>query len=425
MTRILIVSNLFPPDIGGPATYVPRIASELAARGHAISVVGGAPPGLRLPLDDPHDAWPYPVARISRGLPLPRRLAVAWKTLLGAARRADVLYVQGLAGPEMVAVLAGRLLGKPVALKIVGDNAWEYAIRKGLTDDGIDDFQHRRYGPRLRAVRSLVHNYARLVSRLIVPSEYLKGIVRGWGVAPGRVRVIRNALTVPVSTPGQRAQARAEVRAALGLTGPLLVTSARLYPWKNLDFLIRLLPSLAPDVTLAIVGGGPEGERLAAVAQRAGVAGRVHFTGSVPHQDVQRYLRAADVFILNTRYEGLSHVLLEAMAAGAPVVASAVGGNPEVVHHGRNGLLVPLNDGPAIQEAVGSLLGGGDLAARLAQQAWRDVLAYRWDELVERTAATLEELAGSPFSPLTVAASPPGGVQHAPGRKGEGATGGP
>ena len=92
--------------------------------------------------------------------------------------------MQGLAGPEMVAVGVGRLLGKPVALKIVGDNAWEYAIRKGLTDDGIDAFQRQPYGPRLRAVRALVHGYARQVSRLIVPSEYLKGIVRGLGRPP-------------------------------------------------------------------------------------------------------------------------------------------------------------------------------------------------------------------------------------------------
>ena len=182
LSRILIVSNLFPPDIGGPATYVPRIAAELAARGHRIAVVGGAPPEWRP--GAPGDEWPYPVFRVSRALPLPRRLAVAARALARAARGADVLYVQGLAGPEMVAVGVGRLLGKPVALKIVGDNAWEYAIRKGLTDDGIDAFQRQPYGPRLRAVRALVHGYARQVSRLIVPSEYLKGIVRGWGVPP-------------------------------------------------------------------------------------------------------------------------------------------------------------------------------------------------------------------------------------------------
>jgi glycosyltransferase involved in cell wall biosynthesis len=409
LSRILVVSNLFPPDIGGPATYVPKIAGELAARGHRVAVVGGAPPEWRP--GAPDDAWPFPVTRISRGLPLPRRLGAAGATLMRAARGADVLYVQGLAGPEMVAVGVGRLLGKPVALKIVGDNAWEYAIRKGLTEDGIDAFQGAPYGPRLRAVRALVHGYARQVSRLIVPSEYLKGVVQGWGVPPARVRVIRNALTTTPSTPEARAGARQSVRAALGVEGPLLVTSARLYPWKNLDFLLRLLPHLRPDLVLAIVGGGPEQGRLEAEARAAGVAGRVRFTGSVPHAAVQEYLRAADAFVLNTRYEGLSHVLLEAMAAGTPVVASAVGGNPEVVRDGENGILVPLNDGEAIKRAIDALLDDPALAARLTDRAARDVLAYRWDELVERTAATLEELAG-PGRPAP-APVPQGGVRPA------------
>ena len=127
-------------------------------------------------------------------------------------------------------------------------------------------------------------------------------------------------------------------------------------------------------------------------AAAAGVADRVHFTGSVPHEEVQRYLQAADVFVLNTRYEGLSHVLLEAMAAGVPVVASAVGGNPEVIEHDRNGLLVALDDGDAIAQHVARLLADNSLAARLRAEAGRDVEAYRWDELVERTARTLEAL---------------------------------
>ncbi|MGH2367744.1 MAG: glycosyltransferase family 4 protein [Chloroflexota bacterium] len=404
--RILVVSNLFPPDIGGPATYVPKIAAELVIRGHAIAVVGGAPPGYRP--GAAAEQWPYPVSRVSRGLPLPKRLATAFWTLLRAARHADVLYVQGLAGPEMVAVLVGRLLRKPVALKIVGDNAWEYAIRKGLTDDGIDAFQQRPYGLTLRTVRALVRGYARLVTRLIVPSEYLAGIVTGWGVSPERVRVIRNALTAPVASPAEREAARSEVRATLGLAGSLVVTSARLYPWKNLDFLIRLLPNLPSDVTLAIVGGGPDQEKLEALAHETGVAERVRLTGSVSHDEVQRYLRAADVFVLNTRYEGLSHVLLEAMAAGTPVVASAVGGNPEVIRHEQNGLLVPLDDGPAITTAIGMLLHDTALASRIRRQAAQDVRAYRWDELVEQTAATLEELGGP--TPLALFPAREGGT---------------
>ena len=387
MSRILVVSNLFPPDIGGPATYVPRIATELAGRGHRLAVVGGAPPEWRP--GEAAESWPYHVARVSRGLPLPRRLAAAAGTLLRTARGADVLYVQGLAGPEMVAVGVGRLLGKPVALKIVGDNAWEYAIRKGLTADGIDAFQHADYGPRLRAVRALVHGYARQVSRLIVPSDYLKGIVQGWGVPPERVRVIRNALTTVPASEEDRRRSRQEERAALNLAGPLLVTSARLYPWKNLDFLIRLLPRLRPALTLAIVGGGPEQARLEAAAAAVGVAGRVRFTGSVPHATVQDYLRAADVFVLNTRYEGLSHVMLEAMAAGAPVVASAVGGNPEVVQDGVNGLLVRPGDASGLGAALARVRDDPELLGALRARAAPSVAAYAPERLLLRVEAAL------------------------------------
>ncbi len=391
MARILIVSNLFPPDIGGPATYVPKIAAELRARGHAVGVIGGAPPGFAAA---PDERWPHPVYRISRALPLPRRLVATCWALLRAGRDADVLYVQGLAGPEMAAALAGRLLRKPVALKIVGDTAWEYALRKGLTADGIDAFQTRSYPLKLRLIRWLVHSYARLATRLIVPSEYLARIVAGWGVAPERVRVIRNALTVPVASRAERERARDEVRRELGGRGPLIVTSARLYPWKNLDALIQLVPRFPAEATLLIVGGGPDHAHLEQLARETGVDRRVRITGSVSHDDVQRYLRAADVFVLSTRYEGLSHVLLEAMAAGAPAVVSAVGGNPEVIEHEVNGLLIPPDDGEALVGAIQRLLADAALAERLRARAQQDVRSYRWDELVERTAAVLEELAG-------------------------------
>jgi glycosyltransferase involved in cell wall biosynthesis len=127
----------------------------------------------------------------------------------------------------------------------------------------------------------------------------------------------------------------------------------------------------------------------------------VRITGNVSHDEVQRYLRAADVFVLNTRYEGLSHVLLEAMAAGAPVVASAVGGNPEVIDHERNGVLVPLDDRDTIVAAIERLLGDAEYAGRLRRQAALDVRAYRWDTLVEQTAAALESLRPRAAVPAT------------------------
>lgn len=397
--RVVIVSNLFPPDIGGPATYVPRIARELQARGHEVTVVGGAPPGHDARTDQ--GAFLYPVYRVSRGLALPVRLLVAVLVMIRAAWRADCIYVQGLAGPEMVAVLFGWLLRRPVVLKIVGDNAWEYAIRQGLTDDGIERFQEASYGFTVNAVRSVVRWFARRVTRLIVPSQFLGVVVQGWGVRREAIRVVTNALTTHVATEPERAEAREWVRAELGRGGPYVVTVARLYPWKNLDVLIRMVLHFPPPVTLVVVGDGPEMARLTNIVEREGLSRRVVLVGGRSHDDTQRFLRAADAFVLNTRYEGLSHVLLEAMAAGAPAAVSAIGGNPEVIRDGENGLLFAVDDREGIARAMARLVGDAALAERLRSRAIEDVRAYRWPVLVEQTARTLEEAAGVRRAPGT------------------------
>ncbi|MBU6288639.1 MAG: glycosyltransferase family 4 protein [Chloroflexi bacterium] len=397
--RVVIVSNLFPPDIGGPATYVPRIARELQARGHGVTVVGGAPPGHDARSD--RGAFPFPVHRVSRGLSLPIRLVVAVLMMVRAAWRADCIYVQGLAGPEMVAVLFGWLLRRPVVLKIVGDNAWEYAIRQGLTDDGIERFQDAAYGFTVSSVRAMVRWVARRVTRLIVPSQFLGVIVQGWGVRREAVRVVTNALTTHVATEAERVEARAWVRGELGRAGPYAVTVARLYPWKNLDVLIRMVLHFPPAVTLVVVGDGPEMGRLTTIVEREGLSRRVILVGGRSHDDTQRFLRAADAFVLNTRYEGLSHVLLEAMAAGAPAAVSAIGGNPEVIRDGENGLLFAVDDRDGIARAMARLVGDGALAERLRARAMEDVRAYRWPVLVEQTARTLEEAAGVRPAPGT------------------------
>ena len=398
--KVCLVSNLFPPDIGGPATYVPKLATSLSERGHRVRIVAGAPPDYR---PNGTDEWSSLTTRVSRGLPLPQRMARFLIAVLRVVRSADVLYVNGLAGPEMAAIVAGRLLGRPVVLKIVGDNAWELALRRGWTTAGIDEFQRLPASLKVRLVRGLVRRFARLATKLIVPSDYLKRLVIGWGVSPNAVVVIRNALAVvddsrpnPMGSEDEATdRPAARARLALG-TGRVIMTCARLYPWKNLEFLIRLVPALPPDVTLVIVGDGPERKHLEREAVVAGVPERVCFAGSVSQATVQQYLQAADVFTLHTRYEGLSHVMLEAMHAGTPMVASDVGGNAEVIESGRNGLLVPLDDRATTLATLRRLLDNPTEGAQLAAAAQVDVRAYRWDVLLDRTIATLASVVASP-----------------------------
>jgi len=122
---------------------------------------------------------------------------------------------------------------------------------------------------------------------------------------------------------------REEIRARLGLAGRVVLTAARLTPWKGVNRLIAALPAwreAVPGTNLVIVGDGPERANLERLAHEVGVAEAVTFVGQVPHEWMPLYLRAADVFVLYSGYEGLPHVVLEAMAAGVPVVASRKGG---------------------------------------------------------------------------------------------------
>ena len=165
---------------------------------------------------------------------------------------------------------------------------------------------------------------------------------------------------------------RDAARATLGLGSADLVIGCvgRLVGLKNHRLLISVLPRLVarfPAVRVVIVGYGELEAALQAQAQALGVADRLLITGQ--RSDVSDLLPAFDIFALPSQTEGLSIALLEACATSLPVVASAVGGNPEIIHDQQTGLLVPVDDAPALEEALTRLLASPDLRTRLGSAA--------------------------------------------------------
>lgn len=335
--------------------------------------------------------YPYPIDRIPREQPAPLRLARFTAAALTAARAADLLYVNDYGLPPTIANL---LLRKPAVLKIVGDFAWEYATRHALlpTGLGIDEFQQQRFRPAVERLRAMQRWYTRRADLVIVPSRYLAGLVQGWGVPAERLRVIYNAPTPHPPGPPAR-----ETRQRRGFAEDdfVVVCVARLAPWKGLDVLIRALrvaQRWAPTLRLLVVG---DGEARAALETLAAPLGQsVRFIGEVPRGEALAALAAADLVALVSGYEGLSHVLLEAMAAGRPIVASAVGGNPELIGDGDNGLLVPYGDERALAARLALLAGDPAIGQRLGQQARLDAEARSWPRLVEATLGVFDEARG-------------------------------
>jgi glycosyltransferase involved in cell wall biosynthesis len=372
--RIFIASGIFHPDSGGPATYLYRLLPEFQARRHEIRALAYG--------NAPITGYPYPLARVPFGkLPFMRWANFARAYRQGAAW-ADLVYVNTLGLPR-----SGDGSKKRV-MKVVGDYAWERCVNRGWIppDEDIDRFQSKRYDLRVEWYKANRVREVRAMDRIIVPSDYLRRMVVGWGADPGRVQVIYNALEAGYYAPES---SRDEARARLGWTadGHYLVTVARLTAWKGVDLLIDALAQV-PGLTLVIAGDGPQYGALQAQATAQGVADRVVFLGKVPHDKVALYLRAADYLALYSGYEGLSHTILEALYSGTPVIASARGGNPETIRDGENGLLVKHPDLEALIAALRRAF-EGDTQRRLAAGTSKGLERFNWQSLVEQTVEAL------------------------------------
>jgi glycosyltransferase involved in cell wall biosynthesis len=241
----------------------------------------------------------------------------------------------------------------------------------------------------IRLLQLVVVRYA---DRVVVPSKYIAHIVEQWGVERARIAVIYNG--VDIGDVG----VREVIRGLLHFEGKLIVSVGRLVPWKGFDDLIKLVPKLRkkfPDLKLLIIGNGPDLERLERLAEENAVTEHVIFAGSVLHPVLMRYFRASDMFVLNSSYEGLSHLVLEAMAVGIPVITTKVGGNPEVIDDGVNGYLVRARDQKAIESRITSLFTDASLYKKLVDGGFRKVSQFTYARVAEENASLLKALCAS------------------------------
>ena len=187
-------------------------------------------------------------------------------------------------------------------------------------------------------------------------------------------------------------ETRAEAQTALGLESGrrYVLTICRLMIWKRVDVILEALKELPDDVSLLIAGDGHMEAEWKALADQLGLAERAIFLGNVPHERIPLYIRAADVFVLNSEYEGLSHTLLEVQALGTPMIASGVCGNPEVVEDGVNGLLVEPGDVHGLRIALEQLLGDEALGRRFVDAGLERAVHFTREGTFAEVEAALE-----------------------------------
>lgn len=379
---VVMVSGIYPPEIGGPATHAHAFKRWMTEHGIEVDIVTvGTPRGTR----DPN------VSVVGRGLPLPVRLASATRSVWRAARQADIVYATGLHLPALV---GARLSGVPVVLKIVGDPAWERSHRKAWTDAGFEDFQSGVPGEllRVRLMRRLQAGMVREADLVIVPSNYLADIVAGWCGQAVRPLVVPNGVVA-------HSLEESNCEAATNRTTVRAVCVGRLVSHKRVDIQLDAL-SRSPAVRLDVIGDGPEEAALRKRVTTLGIEDRVHFHGAVSHEQVLQALRDSDVLLLTSSYEGLPHVVLEALAVGTPVLTTAAGGTDEAVIDGLNGMVVGP-DPDELAEALGHL-GDHSVLTELTEGAHRTGSRWRFDRTASMTQSVLRETTGEGDRPTVV-----------------------
>jgi glycosyltransferase involved in cell wall biosynthesis len=348
--KVLIVSGIWPPDAGGPASHAPEVGDYLAGRGHQVEVVttADAPPGPRA----------YPVRWVSRRVPPGLRHLRVAALVRSAARGSDVVYSTGMEGRS---ALGAALAGAPLVQRLASDPAFERARWRGLTGSSFERFQDEG-GPRIAALKWGRDRAVARAVRIVCPSAWLRDVVVGWGVEPGRVEVLPHALKAP------GVGDRDELRRRYGFEGPTLVFAGRLVQQKALAVALRALAG-NDGVTLVLAGEGPERARIEGLAHELGLDGRVRFLGAQSRASVFELFRAADASLLSSSWESFGLVVAEALAVGTPVLATNVGGVGEVLVDGENGLLVPPDDSTALGEAIGRFFADAELRERLQAAA--------------------------------------------------------
>jgi glycosyltransferase involved in cell wall biosynthesis len=343
-TKLTIATGIFPPSIGGPATYSKLMLDELPKKGIDVNIAT-------------FDAV--------RRYPKVLRHLLFFVIVFRKSFMSDVVLAQDTVSVGLPTLLSCKILRKKFIVRVPGDYAWEQSVQRYGVKDGIDDFQVKKYSWRIEFLRYIQKIVVRNADVVITPSEYFKKLVSGWGGAIQPVRIYNGIENFTCSN------TKDSKRKEIGLLKDdfVIVSVGRLVPWKGFTELIEMMQSFDHDlnIKLVIIGDGPEAESLKTKVESMDLNEKVFLVGRQKREDVLRYLCSADVFVLNTYFESFSFQTVEAMKAGLPVVITRTGSLPELIDHGKNGYLVKPGDINDIMEKILKIKNNPDLRRSLSE----------------------------------------------------------
>ena len=321
--KVLVTVGIFPPDIGGPATFVPKIAKyfqdELNYEIEILTLSDNKNSNIN---DD------FSVKRIDRNLPIIYRWLKTIFTIYKLGKNKDLIFVNGL-GTE--ATIANIFLKKKIIRKIVGDPVWERAYSKAKISESFDEFQVKNYGFSI-SLQKKVRSFSIKKSDIVVtPSQHLKNFILNLGFK-NKIETINNGVTIP------------EESAKIFTNDQInIIIVSRLVTHKNIEKIIKAILDLnSPLIKLNVIGEGPELNRLQSISITSNYTDNIIFHGKLNRDDINHIFLNSDIYIQASNYEGLPHSLLEAMSYGIPVLCTPVGECKEILGNEDRGYVLDL-----------------------------------------------------------------------------------
>jgi glycosyltransferase involved in cell wall biosynthesis len=339
--RVLLVSGIYRPEIGGPAFYIPNLAQSIVNAGHSVEVITLKQSSAKIQKEN------WPVNYVNRNQPMILRFVKLFFTILKSVKKSDVIFVNGLY-IECGFVL--RIYKKKSIAKVVGDPVFERESNRSRTVLSRSEFNSNSLNFRQFIQRRLLVLCLNTFKDITCPSEELLLLIKGWGVERP-IHLIANGV---------------EIIEGVTLTKEFdVITISRLLSLKNIDILIKACSLTGKK--LAIVGSGPEEIKLKKVALYEN--SDVEFLGALDNFEVIEVLKKSRVFALLSDYEGQSFALLQAMAVGLPSIVSDAKGNIAVIKNGSEGLVVSPQVLTEVSNAIEKLLCNEEMQLEMGSAA--------------------------------------------------------
>jgi glycosyltransferase involved in cell wall biosynthesis len=333
--KVLIATGIFPPEIGGPATYAALLAEELKRRGDGVVI---------LPFRD------------VRHLPRVVRHIVYFIKVVRYSAHVDIIFTQDPVSTGLPVIAAAFMNNKKIVMRVAGDYAWEQSVQRYGVTDSIDEFQTKKYSGPIEILRAVQRFAVRRADVVVTPSNYFRTLVSGW-VGSRKVITIYNGIDLTV-------QYKQESK----FSEKTIITAGRLVPWKGFDTLIRALKEM-PEWRLLIAGDGPDRKRLEGIIAECGITNRVTFLGQLPRPELFAHIHRSHIFALLSTFESFSFQVVEAMRVGVPVIAARIGNLSEIIEDGKNGILIDSKDVESFTLACEKIVADASYADTLSHNA--------------------------------------------------------